>query len=83
LAEVAGVAAVAADVDADVDAGGAVVPESSDDDRAAVDADRVAVVRPVAEAARVGVPASARWPAIATVATALAAAAAMRERRAG
>ncbi len=76
-------AAVAADVDADVDARAAVVPESSDDDRAAVDSDRAAVVRPVAEAARVGVPAIARWPAIATVATALAAAAAMRERRAG
>ena len=57
-------AAVAAEVEADVDA-------------------CAAVVRPVAEAARVGVPASAKWPAIATVATALAAAAAMRDRRAG
>lgn len=63
-----------------------VVPTEADPDVAAwafVTAERVAGVRLVPEATRVGVPARARCPAIATVAIALAAAAAMRERRAG
>lgn len=75
---------MAADVDADV-VGCVTVVASSEDSRVALDAARAAFVwwATVAESARAGVPASARWPAIATVAIALAAATAMRERRAG
>ena len=82
----AGVAAVvAAEVAADADAE---VEAEADDEAevaawAALAVDRGVDEWPGAAAARVGVPPRARCPAIATVATALAAAATMRERRAG
>jgi hypothetical protein len=61
-----------------------VVSSSEDERRACVDALWCAVAaEEPAEAERAAVPARARWPVIATVATALAAAAAMRARRAG
>jgi hypothetical protein len=80
----AGVAAVvAAEVAADVDAEVEADDEAEVEAWAALAVDRGAGEWPGAAAARVGVPPRARCPAIATVATALAAAATMRERRAG
>jgi hypothetical protein len=73
------VAAVDVDVDVDVD----LDLDVDVDARDALAPDRGAGERLVAAAARVGVPATARCPTIATVASALAAAAAMRERQTG